>query len=67
MVIYKIKSLEYFSRTNPISIGIGRKGGGQAIVKIPRGLDALEIRVINRRNFRVYAGESIKNASNAYS
>lgn len=33
--------------------GGGRAGSG-AIVKIPRGLDALEIRVINRRNSREY-------------
>lgn len=51
----------------PPPLVLGRQGGGHAIVKIPRGLDALEIHVINRRNFRVYAGESIKNASNAYS
>lgn len=59
LVIYKIKSLEYFSRTNPgARCEGGRWAGSGAIVKIPRGLDALEIRVINRRNSReLYAWE----------
>lgn len=64
LVIYKMKSLEYFSRTNR-RVGRGRGRGDRAIVKIPRGLAALEIRVINRRNSRVSAGGSIKNATAA--
>lgn len=79
LVIYKIKSLEYFSRTNPRGWAREERRGGRAgsgaIVKIPRGLDALEIRVINRRNSREYTpglgrggggGDGrLKNASNA--
>lgn len=75
-----------FIKLNPSNIsvvqipgaGCGRRGGragSGAIVKIPRGLDALEIRVINRRNSREYTpglerggggGDGrLKNASNA--
>lgn len=77
-----------FIKLNPSNIsvvqipgaGCGRRGGREragsgAIVKIPRGLDALEIRVINRRNSREYTpglerggggGDGrLKNASNA--